>query len=232
MSDLWPRHTNNEAQRMVLSCIFIDPSLSDDDSMKNITIKHFTDSTMAGYYKLVVNGDRLPMEVIMACNEDLALPDFFRRYVLELKKEWIRHWQAKYQAQAEALLDKGDIKKANAMMVKSESLSLDDEWIRFTEGYEDIFKQKQQEIKDGVIASIQTGFHMLDRVTGGMHKGQLWVVGAGVNHGKTTFAVQVSRNVAKAGKKVGVFSLCPWATVSTLLSRSFLITYHGFSGLS
>jgi len=207
VSDLWPRLKNNEAQRMVLGCIFVDPSLIDDDSMKNITTKHFTDPIMRGYFKLVSTNERLPVELMLASADDIALPVFFRRYVLELKKEWIRYCDEKGRAEAEVLLDKGNIKEANEILNKLAIISIDDEWMDFTEGYKEIFKQREHNIKHGIPGSISTGFVALDKVTGGMHKGQLWVIGAGTGHGKTTFAVQVSKSVAKAGKKVGVFSL-------------------------
>ncbi len=207
MSELWPHKKDNEAQRMVLGCIFVDPSLVDDDSMKNITAKHFTDPVMRDYFKLVSTNERLPVEVMLASGDDIALPLFFRRYVQELKKEWARHCEEKGRDQAEIYLDQGKTKEANEILTKLSTLSVDDEWMDFTEGYKEIFKEREYNIKHGLPMSIGTGFTTLDKVTGGMHKGQLWVIGAGIGHGKTTFAVQVARNVAKSGKKVGVFSL-------------------------
>lgn len=207
MSELWPRWKGNEQQRLVLSCIIADPSLLDEPCMKNITEKHFTDLVMKEYFILESTGERVPLEVLVEVHEDSALPRFFNRYVHHLVKEWRSHCEDKVKEKAQLLLDDGKTGEAHRLLDKLSSIGMEDEWVDFTEGYKESFKQKQKEIAEGVTGGMRTGFHGLDQLTGGMHKGQLWVVGAGVGHGKTTLATQVAKNVAKRGGKVGVFSL-------------------------
>lgn len=54
---------------------------------------------------------------------------------------------------------------------------------------------------------IPMGIPDLDRLTGGMRPGQMIVIAGRSGHGKTTFGMQVARNVARNGVPVAVFSL-------------------------
>ncbi len=207
MSDMWPRWDRNEGQRGVIYCLLANYSLIDSDLMKGVTDKHFTDPVMRDHYKVIITNGDIPVELLAACSEDPFFPNLFGVYVRKLKTQWMDHCKKAGTEKVQVLLDEGKTKEANEVMQKLESISIDDEWIDFTEGYREIYKEKQKEMEGGITASIRTGFLTLDKYTGGMHKGQLWVVGGGVGHGKTTLAVQIAKNVAKQGKKVGVFSL-------------------------
>ncbi len=59
----------------------------------------------------------------------------------------------------------------------------------------------------GTIVGVPSGFHDLDELTGGMQKSDLLIVAARPATGKTSFALTVAHNAARAGKTVGVFSL-------------------------
>lgn len=54
---------------------------------------------------------------------------------------------------------------------------------------------------------IPTGFSYLDDVTGGMRKQEMTIIAARPSVGKTAFALSIALNMAKAGRKVGFFSL-------------------------
>ncbi|OGR95234.1 MAG: hypothetical protein A2V88_12935, partial [Elusimicrobia bacterium RBG_16_66_12] len=54
---------------------------------------------------------------------------------------------------------------------------------------------------------LPTGFHGLDAVLGGMHRGGLYLVAARPGQGKTSLATNVARNVAARGAAVAFFSL-------------------------
>lgn len=54
---------------------------------------------------------------------------------------------------------------------------------------------------------IETGLTPLDTLTGGMIRGQVIVAPAITSHGKTAFACEVTRRVARAGVKVDYFTL-------------------------
>lgn len=55
--------------------------------------------------------------------------------------------------------------------------------------------------------TISTGFKELDRLTQGFRKSDLIYIGARPAMGKTTFAVNLTENIARSGKKCAFFSL-------------------------
>jgi replicative DNA helicase len=59
----------------------------------------------------------------------------------------------------------------------------------------------------GHVRGLRTGFPALDRMTGGLASHQLWLVGARPRLGKTTWALNVARQVAGEGAPVLVASL-------------------------
>jgi replicative DNA helicase len=60
----------------------------------------------------------------------------------------------------------------------------------------------------GSISGLPTGFHELDRMTNGMHEGEMFVIAARPSMGKTALAMNIAEHVAiDAGKPVVVFSL-------------------------
>lgn len=78
-------------------------------------------------------------------------------------------------------------------------------------GEQDVFSPAEQAMKMAVIAEqlargrpigLQTGFPDLDRVTGGLRRGCLYVVGAMTGVGKTSWMASVANHVASSGRKV------------------------------
>jgi len=60
----------------------------------------------------------------------------------------------------------------------------------------------------GAITGLPTGFATLDRMTNGLHEGEMFVIAARPSMGKTAFAMNIAENVAIDGNKpVAVFSL-------------------------
>ena len=59
----------------------------------------------------------------------------------------------------------------------------------------------------GKLRGVPTGFPALDETLSGLHKSELVILGARPSVGKTSFALDIARNAAKAGFSVGVFSL-------------------------
>lgn len=57
------------------------------------------------------------------------------------------------------------------------------------------------------VAGLCTGFPQVDSLTGGLQPGDLTILAGRPSMGKTAFALDVSRNVAKDGKPVAYFSL-------------------------
>ena len=60
----------------------------------------------------------------------------------------------------------------------------------------------------GSITGLSTGFPELDRMTNGMHEGEMFVIAARPSMGKTALAMNIAEHVALDGEKpVAVFSL-------------------------
>ncbi len=74
------------------------------------------------------------------------------------------------------------------------------------ETYERLTKITDPETKGDYIG-IPTGISDLDKVITGLNKSDLIIVGARPGMGKTSFALNIARNVALKGKKVAFFSL-------------------------
>src|SRR5207249_1235843 len=57
------------------------------------------------------------------------------------------------------------------------------------------------------VTGLATGYRDLDRLTAGLHPGQLVIVAARPSLGKTTLALNIAAHTALAGDTVAVFSL-------------------------
>jgi len=57
------------------------------------------------------------------------------------------------------------------------------------------------------LRGVTTGFKSLDDLLSGLQKSDLIILGARPSLGKTSFALDIARNAAKAGNSVGIFSL-------------------------
>ncbi len=69
-----------------------------------------------------------------------------------------------------------------------------------------LIKMKKIE-EEGISSGTKTGIAPLDKMMGGMQPGQFIIVAARPSMGKTAFALEIAKNVAKSKKKVGFFSL-------------------------
>ncbi len=70
------------------------------------------------------------------------------------------------------------------------------------------FIVKMKEIEEGgVPTGLKTGIGPLDSAIGGFQAGQFIIVAARPSMGKTAFALEIAKNVAKSGNRVGFFSL-------------------------
>lgn len=105
---------------------------------------------------------------------------------------------------AEQLLDEAEsrifeISRDNA---RSSFADLGDELHRAFD-YLDAMRERGHEL-----TGVPTGFRDIDKVTGGLHRGELVILAARPSMGKTALALNIARNAAvNAGKRVAVFSL-------------------------
>lgn len=70
-----------------------------------------------------------------------------------------------------------------------------------------MFTISERFVNPGKFRGIQTGFKRFDRLTNGLHGGELIVLAARPGVGKSALSMNIVENVAKQGKTVAVFSL-------------------------
>lgn len=86
--------------------------------------------------------------------------------------------------------------------------SLKQEFFPVKDALEDAWERIDRLHKgDGALRGVSTGFPDLDNYLGGLQKSDLVILAARPSLGKTSFALNIARNVASSGKCVGIFSL-------------------------
>ncbi|HEY5914686.1 MAG TPA: replicative DNA helicase [Verrucomicrobiae bacterium] len=109
-----------------------------------------------------------------------------------------------FEGEVDALMDEveRDILRISESRVQSQSTTIKDLVKRAINTIED-FHQRQ-----GMLTGIGTGFQDLDKMTTGLHGGEMVVIAARPSMGKTSLAMNIAENVAiDQGLPVGVFSL-------------------------
>jgi len=109
-----------------------------------------------------------------------------------------------YEGEVEMLLDEveRDVLRVNEERAETKNQSIKDLVHKAINTIED-FHQRQ-----GVLTGIATGFGDLDKLTSGLHGGEMVVVAARPSMGKTSLAMNIAEHVAiDQGLPVGVFSL-------------------------
>lgn len=64
-----------------------------------------------------------------------------------------------------------------------------------------------ERMKAGALPGMGSGMIPIDEKTGGLRKGELWVIGAKTSMGKSVFMLQVAGHALSEGKRVAIFSL-------------------------
>ncbi len=109
-----------------------------------------------------------------------------------------------YEGDAEALLDEveRDILRVNEERIETVSSTIKDLVKRAIGTIEDFHQRK------GLLTGIGTGFADLDKMTNGLHGGEMIVIAARPSMGKTSLAMNIAEHVAMDQRlPVGVFSL-------------------------
>jgi replicative DNA helicase len=109
-----------------------------------------------------------------------------------------------YEGEVDALMDEveRDILRISEARVQAHTNNIKDLVKKAISTIED-FHQRQ-----GMLTGIPTGFNDLDKMTSGMHGGEMIVVAARPSMGKTSLAMNIAEHVALEAKlPVGVFSL-------------------------
>ena len=99
----------------------------------------------------------------------------------------------------------------SAQKIKEELINFKDEYLEIKDFKKllNAFVEKVKKAKESerLIAGMETGFLELDTLTLGFEKGSFILVGARPGMGKSSFMLSMAMNMAKAGKKVVIFSL-------------------------
>ncbi len=109
-----------------------------------------------------------------------------------------------YEGEVDSLMDEveRDILRISESRVQAHSDTIKELVKKAINTIED-FHQRQ-----GMLTGIGTGFHDLDKMTSGLHGGEMVVVAARPSMGKTSLAMNIAEHVAiEQGLPVGVFSL-------------------------
>ena len=81
-------------------------------------------------------------------------------------------------------------------------------FVSLAEAYREEFPEIDSvHLKWAARKGLETGFRELDRMTGGLHPGNMVLLAARPSMGKTSLALNIAANVAAKGVPVGVFSL-------------------------
>jgi replicative DNA helicase len=114
------------------------------------------------------------------------------------------------QAYAENDQDVGDILDSaeKSIFRVSSNMNVKNGFVSIKKGLMDTVEQIEylREHKDEV-RGVPTGFPDIDNLLAGLQKSDLIILAARPSIGKTTFALDIARNVALSGRAVGIFSL-------------------------
>jgi replicative DNA helicase len=139
----------------------------------------------AGYYLEILREKYLLRQIILTCTE------FAGRSYEE-------------QGDVRMLLDEVEkrIFDISEHRFSKEAVSLKTEVMQAIENIEKLYKNQ------GGISGLSTGFKDLDKMTNGMHPGEMIIVAARPSMGKTAFAMNIAEHVSvDLGKPIAVFSL-------------------------
>jgi replicative DNA helicase len=182
------RNTGRPIDLIALTQILEDRRMLDEVGGAGIVTELFTfvpTAANADYYREIIREKFLLRQVIGTCTE----------YVARSYEE---------QGDVKILLDE----------VEARVLSIGEERFRSTMP---TLKEMVDQAIDGIeklvttrgsITGLPTGFASLDRMTNGLHEGEMFVIAARPSMGKTAFAMNIAEHVAIDGNKpVAVFSL-------------------------
>ena len=226
---------SEEAERAVLGAVLLDPYSLPSVSARLITEDFFSDRHRLIYQAMLdlqeesVSIDLRTLQgrleqrkqfeqiggIAYLAALDLDLPDLARvdAYVQIVKERSIRRRliQASQQVVRDCLdggLDAREaLARAEGMIFSLGSEAVEGGLV----GLGDIVRRVMVELEEregAAFAGVATGFPDLDKITHGLHPGNLVIVAGRPGMGKTSFALNVAQNVAvRHGSPVAVFSL-------------------------
>lgn len=113
---------------------------------------------------------------------------------------------------SECISTGGDAKEALSALISTSMQLINQDGKKFDYNAKESLKNFVEKLEETLDAQddggigLKLGINGIDEELGGIQPSDLIVVGARPSVGKTSFAVSVMRNIAKTGKKVGIFS--------------------------
>ena len=180
-------------KREVIDIITVQQRLKDDQLLEQV----------GGIPFLSALADAVPSAANLSYYLDIVREKYLLRKVIRVCTEAVAE-AYEYQGKVEPLLDKveGEVLRINESILQSGMLPIK-ELVRNAIATIEDFHQRQ-----GMLTGIGTGFQDLDKMTTGLHGGEMIVIAARPSVGKTSLAMNIAEHVAIDQRlPVGVFSL-------------------------
>lgn len=207
-----------DAQVSVLGCLIIDPNRLAGEIFQRVTESDFRDATLHNLFaaaKTVWNSDT-PLDPVTLLNAAGNGYDQVIRQIMDATPT-CAHWEtyceilressqlSQMRDLADKILDCSDIESARKLLAKAEGLVMDRPMYKIT-SYTDMiggFLGRQQSKK--APDYLDWGMPELNEALS-ISPGRFVILAADSSVGKTAFALQLARNMAASGKRVGFFS--------------------------
>jgi replicative DNA helicase len=158
---------------------------------------------VGGIAYLAALPDVVPSAANLSFYNDIVLEKFLLRKVIRVCTDVVGRVYD-YEGQVDALMDEieRDVLRISESRVQSQTSSIKDLVKKAVNTIEDYHARQ------GALTGLGTGFTDLDKMTTGLHAGEMIVIAARPSVGKTSLAMNIAEHVALDEKlPVGVFSL-------------------------
>jgi replicative DNA helicase len=158
---------------------------------------------VGGISYLAALPDVVPSAANLSFYNDIVLEKFLLRKVIRVCTDVVGRVYD-YEGQVDALMDEieRDVLRISESRVQSQTISIKDLVKKAVNTIEDYHARQ------GALTGLGTGFTDLDKMTTGLHAGEMIVIAARPSVGKTSLAMNIAEHVALDEKlPVGVFSL-------------------------
>jgi len=202
-------------EKYLVALLMRNPELMRENFMAGIGEEYFADDVNREIFVHLRDG--LPLTpLILDIWGRLEISGTAAYWAVKVREDKHSADRASASLEATVHLEQGDIEQARRALSAVQAPGKN--WELFSKGWTDIYDELSEASNKGISVGMETGFTSLDRLTGGMKPGELWVVGGASSHGKSTWAMQVAMRRAILGNTVGF--------ISTEMTRKTLLLYY------
>lgn len=240
--------TTTVYEKSLLSCILLNPDSL--DTLNDLSPEDFLDTNCRAVFTIIrdLEASGQPVDLVSVSMKDSSLAVFVADLMTLVGSA------SNYMHYAESVKKRSSLRSLNMMAVGLQAKTMDmeqdpellvDEMVSTTGG---LFVSKAQqdksseqavgEVMDSVqklinnpmdVVGVTTGFPTLDLHLSGLHKSDLIILAARPARGKSSFALQLAKNVAMFGKTPTLFFSLEMATeqlVQRLLASESKVELH------